>query len=57
LILRATFDRAYPPDVELYGEITQRAEAKKMKLDEYCKRVLAEHVRNQAHISEEEPKR
>lgn len=44
LILRATFDKMYPPDVELYEEITQRAETKKMKLDEYCKWVLTEHV-------------
>jgi len=57
LILRATFDKMYPPDVELYEEIAQRAEVKKMKLDEYCKYVLTEHVRNQEHISEEEPKK
>ena len=44
LILRAAFDKMYPPDVELYEEITQRAEARKMKLDEYCKWVLTEHV-------------
>jgi len=44
MILRATFDKMYPPDVELYEEITQRAEATKMKLDEYCKWVLTEHV-------------
>jgi len=50
-ILRATFDKMYPPDVELYEEITQRAETKKMKLDEYCKWVLTEHV------SEEESKK
>jgi len=56
LILRATFDRMYPPDMEIYEEITQRAEARKMRLDEYCRWVLTEHVRNQEPISEEEPK-
>lgn len=44
-----------PPDVELYEKLTQRAEAKIMRLDEYCKWVLTEHVRNQEHILEEEP--
>ncbi|MDH5266036.1 MAG: hypothetical protein OEW62_00005 [Candidatus Bathyarchaeota archaeon] len=57
LILRATFDRAYPTDVELYEKLKRLAETKQMKLDEYCKWVLAEHARNQEHISEEEPKK
>ena len=45
MILRAVFDKMYPPDVELYEKITQLAKAKKMKLDEYCKWALTEHAK------------
>lgn len=45
MILRAVFDKTYPPDVELYEKITQLAKAKKMKLNEYCKWALTEHAK------------
>jgi ParB family chromosome partitioning protein len=46
LVLRATFDKRYKPDVELYEKITELAKAKNMKLNEYFKRVLTEHARS-----------
>jgi ParB/RepB/Spo0J family partition protein len=48
IILRTTLDRMYPPDVELYEKLKRLAEAKKMKLDEYCKWVLTEHTKKGA---------
>jgi ParB-like chromosome segregation protein Spo0J len=46
IILRATLDKRYKPDVELYEKLTELAEAKNRKLDEYCKWVLTEHVKS-----------
>lgn len=46
IILRTTFDKRYKPDVELYEKLIELAKAKNMKLDEYCKRVLTEHVKS-----------
>jgi len=44
ITMRTTFDKRYKPDVELYEKLTKLAEAKNMKLDEYCKWVLIEHA-------------
>lgn len=46
VILRTTFDKRYKPDVEAYDKLTKLAEAKKMKIDEYCKWVLTEHAKS-----------
>jgi len=46
IVLRTTFDKRYKPDIELYGKLTELAEAKNVKLDEYCKWVLTEHVKS-----------
>ena len=46
IVLRTTFDKKYKPDVELYEKLAELAEAKNMKLDEYCKWVLTEHVKS-----------
>jgi len=45
-VLRTTFDKRYKPDVELYEKLNELAEAKNMKLDEYCKWILTEHVKS-----------
>lgn len=45
IILRATFDKRYKPDLELYEKLSKLAEAKGMKVDEYCKWVLTEHAK------------
>ena len=47
IILRTTLDKMYQPDIELYEKLKRLAENKKMKLDEYCKHVLTEHVKQQ----------
>ena len=47
IILRTTLDKMYQPDMELYEKLKRLAENKKMKLDEYCKHVLTEHVKKQ----------
>lgn len=46
IILRTTFDRRYKPDIALYEKISKLAETKKMKVDEYTKWVLSEHVKS-----------
>ena len=46
IILRTTLDKRYKPDIELYEKLNELAEAKNMKLDEYCKRVLTEHAKS-----------
>jgi ParB family chromosome partitioning protein len=45
-ILRITFDKRYKPDAELCEKITELSKAENMKLDEYCKWVLTEHVKS-----------
>lgn len=45
IILRTTFDKRYKPDMELYKKLEELAEAKEMKIDEYSKEVLKEHVK------------
>jgi len=45
IILRTTFDKRYKPDIELYEKLNEFAKAKNMKLHEYCKWVLTEHVK------------
>jgi len=46
VVLRTSFDKRYKPDVELYEKLNELAEANNMKLDEYCKWVLTEHVKS-----------
>jgi len=46
MVLRTTFDKRYKPDVELYEKLTELAKTKNIKLDEYCKWVLAEHIKS-----------
>jgi len=46
VVLRTTFDKRYKPDVELYEKLSELAETKNMKLDEYCKWVLTEHAQS-----------
>ncbi len=46
IVLRTTFDKRYKPDIELYEKLTELAKAKNMKLDEYGKWVLIEHVKS-----------
>jgi ParB-like chromosome segregation protein Spo0J len=46
IVLRTTFDKRYKPDVELYEKLTELAKAENMKLDEYCKWVLTEHLKS-----------
>jgi len=48
IILRTTFDRRYKPDIALYEKLSKLAETKKMKVDEYTKWVLSEHVKSLA---------
>ena len=46
MVLRTMFDKRYKPDVELYEKLTELAKTKDIKLDEYCKWVLAEHIKS-----------
>lgn len=46
IILRTTFDKRYKPDVELYEKLIELTETKNMKLEEYCKWVLTEHIKS-----------
>ncbi len=46
IVLRTTFDKRYKPDIELYEKLNELAKAKNMKLDEYGKWVLIEHVKS-----------
>lgn len=48
IILRTTFDKRYKPDVELYEKLSDLAKEKEMKVDEYSKWVLTEHVKSMA---------
>lgn len=45
VVLRTTFDKISKSDMQMYEELNDLAEAKNMKIDEYCKWVLAEHVK------------
>ena len=45
IILRTTFDKAYPPDMELLKKIRATAQEKEMKIDEYIKWILKINVR------------
>lgn len=44
-ITRITWDTRHKPDMELYEKLTKLAEAKEMKVDEYSKWILKEHVK------------
>lgn len=44
VILRATFDKVRQEDMEICEKLRKLAEARNMKVDEYCKWVLTEHV-------------
>jgi len=44
LVSRIMFDKADPPDMELYKKLEELAKTENMKLDEYCKKILHEHV-------------
>jgi ribosomal protein L16 Arg81 hydroxylase len=44
IILRAAFDKISKSDMDIYGKLNELAEAKNMKISEYCKWVLTEHV-------------
>lgn len=46
IILRTVFDKRYRPDVQLYQALTELAEAKEQKVDEYVKWVLSEHIKS-----------
>jgi hypothetical protein len=46
IVLRTTFDKRYKPDVELYKKLNELAITKNMKIDEYCKWILREHVKS-----------
>lgn len=46
VILRTTFDKRWKPDVETWKKLEKLAESKNMKVDEYTKWVLSEHVKN-----------
>lgn len=44
IILRTVFDRVYPPDMEIYQKLEELAKKENMKVDEYTKKVLRDHV-------------
>jgi ParB family chromosome partitioning protein len=44
-ILRATFDKKQPDEMELFEKLKRLAKTKNMQVDEYAKWVLTEHVR------------
>jgi DNA-binding transcriptional ArsR family regulator len=45
VVLRATFDKNQPDDIELFRKMSEMADAKRMKVDEYCKWIIAEFIR------------
>lgn len=45
IVLRTTFDKGYDADLKLYNELEKRAGAKHQEIDDYCKWVLAEHIK------------
>jgi len=51
VMLGTRLDKRYEPDIELYEKLTELSKAKNMKLDEYCKWVLTEHVKSIARAS------
>lgn len=44
IVLRAAFDRISKSDMDIHGKLNELAEAKNMKISEYCKWVLTEHI-------------
>lgn len=44
VVLRATFHKASKLDVQVYEKLVELAKARRMKIDEYCKWVLEDHV-------------
>lgn len=44
-IIRVTWDSKYPPDVKTLKKLSELAETKEQKIDEYVKWVLREHVK------------
>jgi len=44
-IVRTAFDKRYPPDKKAYETLEDLAKAKNMKVDEYGKQVLLDHVK------------
>lgn len=44
ILLRTTFDKISKSDMVIYGKLNELAEVKNMKMGEYCKWVLTEHV-------------
>ena len=45
VILRITWDKVYPQDMNLYEKLEKLARDKRMKIDDYSKQVLEEHVK------------
>lgn len=43
-ILRTTFDRNFPADMEVFEKLREMAEEKNMRIDEYCKWVITEYI-------------
>jgi ParB family chromosome partitioning protein len=48
IILRVTIDKVYKPDLELYERLQELAESRHMKVDEYVKQILIDHVKSVA---------
>jgi ERCC4-related helicase len=46
VIVRTVFDRRYRPDMDLYAKLEELARTKEKKVDEYCKDVLKDHIKN-----------
>jgi ParB/RepB/Spo0J family partition protein len=44
VVLRATFDKVSKSDMYIYEKLSELAKARRMKIDEYSKSVLTEHI-------------